>query len=159
VDNAAMLRNPGAAVLGTITVGALLAAESAKRETYADTVGAVAIALLVYWLAHAYSEFTTQRLERREPLTLDRVTRTLIHGLKAIAGAGIPLAALLVCWIAGARLTSAVAAAIWTSAATIVIVEVVAGMRAELAPGALIAQAAVGALFGLLVITLKLVLH
>jgi hypothetical protein len=154
-----MLPNPGAVVYGTITVGALLAAESAKRETYADTVGAVALALLVFWLAHAYSEFTAQRLERKQPLTLNRLTRTLIHELMAIVGAAIPLAALLVCWIAGVRLTSAVAAALWTSAATIVIVEVVAGVRAELAAGALMAQAAVGALFGLLVIALKLVLH
>jgi hypothetical protein len=76
-----------------------------------------------------------------------------------IVGAAIPLAALLVCWIAGVRLTSAVAAALWTSAATIVIVEVVAGVRAKLAAAALMAQAAVGALFGLLVIALKLVLH
>jgi hypothetical protein len=154
-----MLPNPGAVVYGTITVGALLAAESAKRETYADTVGAVALALLVFWLAHAYSEFTAQRLEQKQPFTLNRLTRTLIHELMTIVGAAIPLAALLVCWIAGVRLTSAVAAALWTSAATIVIVEVVAGVRAKLAAAALMAQAAVGALFGLLVIALKLVLH
>jgi hypothetical protein len=48
---------------------------------------------------------------------------------------------------------------VWTSAAMIVAVEVVAGVRADLSARALAAQATVGAFFGLLVITLKLVLH
>jgi hypothetical protein len=157
--NVAMPANPGAVVYGTITVGALLAAESAERESYVNTVGAVAIALLVYWLAHAYSELTQHRLEHKQPLTLDGLARSLVHGLMIIAGAAIPLAALLICWVAGVRLTSAVAAALWTSAATIVIVEVVAGVRAELSARTLMAQTAVGAFFGLLVIALKLVLH
>jgi membrane protein YqaA with SNARE-associated domain len=154
-----MLPNPGAVVYGTITVAALLAAESAKRETYAGTVGAVAIAMLVYWLAHAYSEFTEDRIEQNQPLTLGGLRRTLAHELMIVVGAGIPLLELIVCWAAGARLTAAVTIAIWTSAAIIVLVEVVAGVRARLSPRALTAQTAVGALFGLLVIALKLVLH
>lgn len=158
-DNVPMLPNPGAAVYGTIIVGALLAAESAKRETYAASVGAVAIALLVYWLAHTYSEFTGDALERRQRLTLDGLARTLMHELTIVAGAAIPLLALLICWIAGVRLTTAVAVAVWTSAATIVMIEVVAGVRAHLPTRALVAQIAVGTLFGLLVIALELVLH
>jgi hypothetical protein len=154
-----MPRNPGALVYGTITVGALLAAESASRESYGDTVGAVATALLVYWLAHAYTEFTEHRLELKQPITLDGVARALVHGLSIIAGAAIPLLALLVSWAAGAALTSAVAAALWTAAGVIVIVELLAGVRARLSAGALVAQTAVGALFGLLVIALKLILH
>ena len=144
---------------GTITIGALLAAESAKRETYAATVGAVAIALVLYWLAHAYSEFTAHRLAHKQPLTLKGLARTLIEGLTIVVGAGIPLLVVLICWVAGARLSTAVAAAIWASAATIMLWEVVAGVRAELSAQALVAQAAVGALLGLLVIALELVLH
>ena len=154
-----MLPNPGAVVYGTITVGALLAAESAKRESYAGTVAAVAIAMLVYWLAHAYSEFTEDRLEQNQPLTLVGLRRTLVHELMIVAGAAIPLLELLICWSAGVRLTSAVTAAIWTSAAMIVLIEVLAGVRAKLSPRALVAQTAIGALFGFLVIALKLVLH
>jgi membrane protein YqaA with SNARE-associated domain len=159
VDNAAMLPNPGAVVYGTITIGALLAAESAKRETYAATVGAVAIALLVYWLAHTYSEFTGRALERRQPLTANSLARTLVHELTIVVGAAVPFFALLICWVAGVRLTSAVVAAVWTSAATIVIVEVVAGVRAKLSTRALLAQTAVGTLFGLCMIALELILH
>jgi hypothetical protein len=154
-----MLPNPGAVVYGTITIGALLAAESAKRETYADTVGAVAIAMLLYWLAHAYSEVIEHRLEEHQPLTLVGVRRALTHELMILAGAAIPLLELLIFWPAGVRLTVAVSAAIWTTGAIIVVVELVAGVRAKLSPRALIAQTAVGVLFGLLVIALKLLLH
>jgi hypothetical protein len=154
-----MSASPGAVVYGTITVGALLAAESARRETYADTVGAVAIALLLYWLAHAYSGFVEHRLERKQPLTLGGLACALADELPIVAGAAIPLLALLICWVAGVHLTDAVTAAIWTSAAMIVIVEVVAGVRAELVAGAMVAQTAIGAFFGLLVIALKLILH
>ena len=57
------------------------------------------------------------------------------------------------------RLTTAVAAAVVASAAMIMLEEVVAGVRAELSTQALVAQTAVGALFGLLVIALEVVLH
>lgn len=154
-----MLPNPGGVVYGTLTIGALLAAESAVRETYAATVGAVALAMLVYSLAHSYSEFAEHRLERKQPLTLPVLTRTLTHGLMVGVGAAVPLLALLICWAAGVDLTSAVDAAIWTSAAMIVLVEVVAGVRAELSGRALVVQIAAGAVFGLLVIALKLILH
>jgi hypothetical protein len=159
MHNAPMLVNPGAVVYGTITVGALLASESANRETYADTVAAVALAMLVYWLAHAYTEFAEQRFAHRQPLTLDGLARSLVHEVTVIAGAAIPLVALLTCWVAGVGLTSAVTAALWTTAAMIVVEEVVVGVRAKLSTRALMAQTAAGALFGLLVIALKLVLH
>lgn len=159
IDNMAMLGNTGAVVYGVIIVGALLSAESAKHETYAATVGAVALALLVYGLAHAYSAYTEHRLERKQPLTPSGLAEALRHGLLIDAGAAIPLLALLVCWVAGVRLTSAVVAAVWTSAVMIVIVELMAGVRARLAARALLTQTMVGALFGLLVIALELVLH
>lgn len=154
-----MLPNPGAAVYGTITVGALLAAESASRETYLETVAAVVVTLLVYWLAHSYSQVTEHRLEQGEPLTLEGLGHTLAHELVIIVGAAIPLVALLICWIAGARLSTAVTIAIWTSAGLILIIEVAAGLRAELKRRELAAQTAAGALFGLLVIVLRVLLH
>jgi hypothetical protein len=154
-----MLPNPGAVIYGTITVGALLAAESARTETYGETLGGVLLALLVYWLAHGYSEFTEHRLEENQAVTLSGLVHTLVHELMIIAGAAIPLLTLVICWIVRAGLDTAVSAAVWTSAGVIVGVEVAAGVRAHLTGRALAAQAAVGALFGLLVIALKLVLH
>ena len=55
-----MPTNPAGLVYGTIAVGALLAAESARQETYTRTIIAVAIALILYWLSYSYAEFTGQ---------------------------------------------------------------------------------------------------
>jgi membrane protein YqaA with SNARE-associated domain len=159
LDNAPMLPNSGAVVHGTIIVGVLLAAERAQRESYAATIGAIAIAMLVYWLAHAYSEFTGHRLEHRQPLTVEGLAEALGREFTIVIGAAVPVFALVVCWAAGVRLTSAVWAALFAAAAVIVIVEVGAGVRAELSARALVAQTAAGALFGVLVIALKVVLH
>ena len=45
-ENARVRSNLGAAIYGLITVGALMAAESAGRETYGETVAAVALAAI-----------------------------------------------------------------------------------------------------------------
>jgi hypothetical protein len=154
-----MPSNVDGVIYGTITVGALLAAESAQRETYAETVVAGIIALLLYWLAHSYAQFTAWRLAEGEPSTLGALARTMARELSILIGAGIPLVPLLISWAADASLSSAVTAAIWTSAAMILLVEVVAGIRAEQSGRDLVGQTVLGALLGFLVIALKLVLH
>jgi hypothetical protein len=151
--------NLAAVVYGTITVGALLAAESASSETYPETIAAVVLALLVYWLAHSYSGLTEYRLAQHKALTLRDLAHTLGEELMILVGAGVPLLVLVICWIAGVSLNDAVTAAIWTSAAMIVVVEVFAGIRAKLSGKELAIQAALGTLFGFLVISLRFILH
>ena len=151
--------NPVGLIYGTITVGALLAAESANNETYLETVGAVVIALAIYWLARSYAEFTAERLKRAEPLTTAALGRTLLHELSILVGAIVPLLVLLVWWVAGASLGAAVSAAVWTSAAVTALIEVVAALQTGLRGRQLVAQTALGILLGLMVIAMKLVLH
>jgi len=43
----------------------------------------------------------------------------MLHEAPILVGAAIPLLALLVWWVAGAKLTDAVSAAIWTAAGMI----------------------------------------
>jgi hypothetical protein len=102
--------NLAPAIYGTMMVGALLAAESARRETYLETVGAVLITLLLYWLAHSYSDFASSRIQETESFTLGNLTRRMVHELPILVGAAIPLIALLLAWILGAALTIAVTA-------------------------------------------------
>lgn len=148
-----------AAVYGTISVGALLAAESAGQETYANTVIAVVLTLLLYVLAHTYSEYTAERMRRKEGLNLRALARTARSEAWLLPGAGVPLLAVLIGWIAGASLDTSVTAAVWTSAGMVMVFEVGFAVRAD-APGREIAvQAAVGAVLGLLVIALRYVLH
>jgi hypothetical protein len=154
-----MLVNAGGLVYGTILVATLLSAESARQETYAKTVGAVAITLLAYWLTIAYSEFAGERLERGERFEYGGFARTAVHELTFLYGAAVPLVVLLVCWAAGAALTTAVSAAIWFAAAAIVAIEVVIGIRTELTGRELIRQTVVGAVLGLLVVAVRVLLH
>jgi hypothetical protein len=154
-----MIPNTGGILYGTIMVGALLAAESARQQNYADTVGAVAIAMVLYWLVHSYTGYTERRVERGRPLTLAGLVQALAQELMIIAGALLPLITLLICWAAGAGLPTAVNAGVYTSAVIIVLVEVGAAVRAELTGRELIAQISFGAFFGLLIIILNLLLR
>jgi hypothetical protein len=154
-----ILNNPGSAIYGTIAVGALLAAESVRRETYGKNIEAVVITLLIYWLAHAYADLAAVRLRSGARLTIGGLGKTMLHELPLLAGATIPLAILLICWAAGTRLSAAVIAALWTSAAIVVTIELSAGIRGRLGARQFLAQVLVGAVLGSLVIFLKVVLH
>jgi hypothetical protein len=154
-----MPSNVGGLVYGTITVAALLAAESAQRETYPETVGAVLIALALYWLAHSYADYTAQRVKGAEKLSFASLGRTMVHQLWILLGAAIPVLTLLVLWGAGSRLTAAVSAAIWSAAVVIGLIELAAALRAHLTGRELVTQTSVGLVLGLLVIAMKIVLH
>jgi hypothetical protein len=154
-----MLLNPGRVVYGTILVATLLAAESPTRETYAKTVGAVALALIVYWLSASYAESTGERVRDEEPFALSAFVRTAAHELAVLCGALGPLVALVVCWVAGVGLSAGVTVAVWTAVAMIVATEVVLGIRAELTGRQLVIQTGMGVVLGLLVVALRVLLH
>jgi hypothetical protein len=154
-----MLSDLSAAIYGTMTVGALLAAEAADEETYLKTVISVVITLIIYWFAHSYAEFASERLKDREPLRLGVLGRIMVTQVPILFGAAIPLVAVLVLWAAGASLSAAVTAAVWTSAVVVMLIEVMAGVRAKRTGRELLFQTAFGALLGLLIIVLRLTLH
>lgn len=154
-----MLSDLGAAIYGLMTVGALLAAESASSETYVETVVAVVITMLVYWLAHSYAEFASERLKDREPARLAALVRIMGTQVTILFGAAIPLLALLIDWVIGVSLSSAVTTALWTAAVMVMLIEVMAGVRAKQSGRELVLQTLFGAFLGLLIIVLRLVLH
>jgi hypothetical protein len=137
----------------------VLASESVRRETLLETVGGTLVALLLYWLAHSYAETLGERLERETPLTVSAVLRSLVRDRAIIRGAVIPIVALLVASALGASLSTAVLVAVWTSAATVIAFEVLAGVRAELKGTELIVQVCAGAVMGLAIIMLRTLLH
>jgi len=154
-----MTLNPEGGVYGTVAIGTILAAESAQSETYPKTVAAVAVTLLLYWLAHSYSDYSGDRWRDGEKLELAGLARMMARELSILISAGVPLVAVLICWVVGADLNSAVVAGLWTSAVMIVVIEVVLAVRAEQSGRDLVKQAALGGSLGLLIIALKLVLH
>jgi hypothetical protein len=152
-DNAAGL------VYGTILVATLLSAESAVRETYAKTVVGVLVALVTYWLALAYARFTGERLEEGTGATLGGLASAAAHELTVFYGAAVPFVALIVFWIGGASLDTAVIGSVYVADAAIIGAEILIGVRAELTGWALVGQAAIGAVLGVLVLGLRLLLH
>ncbi|MGH2853551.1 MAG: hypothetical protein ACRDLF_05085 [Solirubrobacteraceae bacterium] len=151
--------NPAGTVYGTITVGALLAAESALHDTYPETVGSVVVALVIYWLAHSYAELLGHRLAAHERLTARELGRALGRDWAIVRGAGAPLLALLAAWAVGASQEAATSAALWTCAVSLVVFELLAGLRARAQPAELALELCVGAAMGLGVIALRVILH
>ncbi|HTX13530.1 MAG TPA: hypothetical protein VME22_33240 [Solirubrobacteraceae bacterium] len=151
--------NLGSGVYGLITVSVLIAAESPTAETYLETVAGVVLATALYWLAHAYSELVGWRVRTRERLTREGFRETLVWELPILVGATPPLLAVLIAWVAGASLGTAIRIALWTSVVAIVVTEVVAGRKADLSGRDLVIQAVVGAAVGLAILGLRLLLH
>ncbi|MHB8242468.1 MAG: hypothetical protein ACYDHN_10800 [Solirubrobacteraceae bacterium] len=151
--------NPSGVVYGTIVIGALLAAESGRHETYVETFASSAIAAVLYWLAHAYAGVLGRRLTSHERLTGSALVRALGHDWALIRGASIPLLAILIAWMCGASQQTAVTAAVWSAIASLVVFELIAGIRSHAAPGELVLEVCVGAAMGMGVLALKIVLH
>ena len=105
------------------------------------------------------AEFASDRLKEREPARFAELGRIMGHQVPILFGAAIPLVALLIVWVADASLSTAVTAALWTSAVMVVLIEVMAGVRAKRSGRELVFQTLFGALLGLLIIALRLVLH
>jgi len=156
---ALILRNPRDLVYGVIAVGAMLAAESAGRETYPKTVAAVVVTLVLYWLAHSYAEVAGERLREGGRLTARRLFVTMLNETPILLGAVLPLIAVLICWWADVNLSDAEAAAVWTAAGLVLALELTAGLRARLSGLELLLQALTGAMLGLLIILLRALLH
>jgi hypothetical protein len=146
-------------VYGVLAVGALLAAESGSHESYLDTAGSAAIALWLYWLAHSYADVLGQRLQTHERLSMTVLWHALRNEATILMGAAPPLLALLFAWALGAALATGVEVALWTSVASLIAIELLAGIRARATRGDLVLEAGIGLTMGLAIIALKVVLH
>jgi TM2 domain-containing membrane protein YozV len=151
-------------IYGMIVIGALLAAESGRHETYLDTVGSALIATGLYWLAHAYASVLGHRLATHESLTTGALRRALAHDWALVRGAAIPLVVLLIAWAGGAAQDTAVTAALWSAVAGLVAFELLAAVRSRagrssIGPGELALEVSIGLTIGLAILALKIVLH
>jgi hypothetical protein len=151
--------NPSAVIYGVIVIGALLAAESGLHESYLDTVASAVVATALYWFAHAYSGLLGRRLLTRERLTAGALWHALVRDWALVRGATIPLLALLCGWAAGAAQQTAVTAALWSSVASLVAFELVAGIRSRASAGELALETGAGMVMGLAILSVKVLLH
>ena len=142
-----------------LAIGAVLAAESGSHEDYIDTASSAVIAILLYWLAHAYADVLGHRLTEHTRLSIPALGRALRDEAAILIGSVLPLLALLLCWIFGVALAAGVEAALWTTVGSLLAFELIAGLRAKSTPRELAFEAGVGIAMGLAIIALKVVLH
>jgi len=155
----APLENPSEAVYGMIVIGSLLAAESGLHDNYLDTFLSATIAATLYWVAHAYSTMLGLRLAGYQRLNLAAFGRALARDWPLVRGAAIPILALVVAWASGADRETAVTAAVWSTAASLVMLELAAGLRTRASKGELALEVGIGAAMGIAIIALKVILH
>lgn len=151
--------NPSGIVYGVLTVGALVAAESTRRETYAALIEASTLALVLYWLAHGYARYFSSRLEEPGIPGLRWIARDLLHEAAMLKGAVLPIVALMVSWACSATLSSGVTAGLWTAGIELLVLELVAGLRRRLAPLEVAAEIALGLCLGGGLLAVRAVLH
>ncbi|HEX4186615.1 MAG TPA: hypothetical protein VHY83_01840 [Solirubrobacteraceae bacterium] len=137
----------------------MLAAESGRRETWAETFASAVIAACLYWLAHSYATVLGRRVTTREPLTIRGLTLGLLHDWALVRGASIPLLALLVAWVTGSSQQTAVDVALYTVVASLIAFEVIAGLLTRATRTELLVEVGVGVTMGLGVLVLQIVLH
>jgi hypothetical protein len=152
-------RYPAEAIYGLITVGALLAAESGLKDTYPETVGSAAIAVTLYWFAHAYADVLGLRLAEHRRVSWWEMWHTFIRDWSIAKGAGVPLLALLVAWAAGASQETAITAGVWTVVASLIVFELAAGIRSRAKPAELVFDVSAGTTLGLGILALRVLLH
>ena len=128
-------------------------------DGYLDKIGSTALALTIYWLAHAYSTILGRRLSRQEHLTTGTLSRALAHDWPIVRGGSIPLLALIVSWAAGASQATAVNAAVWAAIASLIVFELIAGMRAGSTPREFALEGGIGVAMGLAILALKSLAH
>ena len=150
--------NPGGIAYGAILVGALLAAESGHPETYREAIASGLVGAVVFWLLHAYASALGRRVAYQERLTVGVLMRSLREEWTIIPGAAIPLLTIVIAGLAGAGLEKAVSVGIWASVASIIVLEVGAGVNAGARGTELVLDATIGAVLGGAILALKAIL-
>jgi hypothetical protein len=151
-------RNPGGAIYGVITVGAVLAAEGSRNETYPRSVGAAILVLSLYWVAHAWSSDSGDRLASRRRFTWPPFATMLRNDSSIVRGATVPIIAVIVAGLSGMSDQNAELLGTVIAAAMLVVIEFVAAMSDRIDARQVILQTCAGALFGCALIALRFVL-
>ena len=151
--------NPAGVVYGIIAVGALMAAESGRHETYSEAIGSAVIAAGLYWFLHAYAHVLGRRLATRGSLTARALAHALVEEWAIVRGAAVPLLALIIAWATGAARETGVTAALWSAVVSLVVFELVAGVRSRASAGELALEVGVGVAMGVAILGLRVLLH
>jgi hypothetical protein len=146
--------NPAGVIFGTITVGAVLAGENAKGETVATSVEVALLVVALFWVVHAWSDDTGERLEHHRRLAWRPFVDALEHQGSILRAVLLPVVALFVAGLAGASDATALWVGTMTCAVSLVLIELVSALRNRLPVTQVLVETAAGATFGCVLLTL-----
>jgi hypothetical protein len=151
--------HPAGLMHGAVVMGAVLALAPHTSSTPLQVAGGATAVLVIYWLTHAY----TNALGRGIAGDQRHLTRRLVHSARhevAVILGGLPtILALSLTAGAGARLDTAVTAALWLTLAMLAGVGYLAAHLAGISGWRLVGETAFAALFGASMIVLNSLLH
>jgi hypothetical protein len=151
--------DPAGLLYGAIVSAAVLATASAHSQGTTFVAMAAAVVLVVYWLSHVYIETLSWKFGGDERRFLPRVRDAAVHELSVLKG-GVP--AILVFLAAsrgGADVASAAAVAVYFTVVLLAAVGYLGAHQAGATGGALVAEVAGAASFGVLIVAAKTLLH
>jgi len=150
--------NPSGVVYGVLAIGTLIAAEGSRHETYVSVISASLLALLLYWLAHAYARSFGSRLEEPSQKGTQSIGPAMLREAAMLKGASLPIVAMLLSWLVRAPLSTGVVSALCTAGVELFVLELLAGLGRHLSVREITAEVAIGAVLGGGVFSVRLLL-
>jgi hypothetical protein len=152
-------RSYAAAIYGSILVTTLVSALSEEHAHAGDMAMAVLASVIVFWLAHAWSEVIGERVVEPRPITVGGLVRNAAEDWPMVESAVVPLLALLLAQLGVWSLTVGVDVALAAGVLQLVGWGMLVGLRTFARwPHALLAGLVDGAL-GLAIVALKLLVE
>jgi len=147
--------NPSSVVYGLVTVGAVIAAESARATDAAREIAATVVVIALYWCAHSYSVLLGRRLDQGVHISWSEAGRALTKEWAIMRGASIPVIGMLIAWALGHPIDVVEWTGLITVVVLLVLFEVAAGLRSKLGTGGIILQACLGIAIGCGIIAVR----
>jgi len=151
--------NFAAAVYGSILAAGVVASLDVGHVSSGGMTIALAGSLLVFWLAHVWSEAIADRMQDPQPYSWRRVRAVAAWHWPMVQAAAGPLAALLLADLGVWSLATAVTVALAISVAQLVGWGVTVGRRTFGSWPAALLSGAVDGLLGVVLIVLKTLVH
>lgn len=144
-------------ILGIVVSGAVMA--SAHADSVWTLVVAVLATLLVYWAAERYARVVSRRVADGRRPTFAVLRSELTEGWEIVTGSTLPLLVLVALGLLGAEYRTAVLAALGTNTALLALAGWMIGRGGRLSTPERFASAGFAAVFGLLTIAFKTLVH
>ena len=144
-------------ILGVVVSAAVMA--SSHAESVWELAIAVLATLFVYWAAERYARVVSRRIADARRPTWKTLRQELTYGWEIVTESTLPLLVLVGLGLLGAEYRTAVLAALGTSTMLLALAGWMAGRGGRLSTQERLVSAVVAALFGLLAIAFKTLVH